>query len=408
MTTLNEIRFIAETKANQALGRWFSLVGRLDGGDPYPLYERMREKGPLYREHTGQWVATSHATVNSVLRDRRFGTRLTNGELPGMTPSAREATGVFHDSFLEQDPPDHTRLRRLVAPAFSPRRVAGYRARVERLADELLAKDEFDLIGDFAAPVPIAVISDLLGIPDEDTAGFAEYGRLVGATADGATSLTQARALRRAVGELDAIFGRLIARRRADPGDDVISALVQAETERKLTAEELTATCGLLLIAGFETTVNLIGNGTAALLADPEQFALLRENPDLAPDAVEETLRHDPPVQLTSRVARQEVELHGHRLRPDQNVYLVIGAANRDPDVYPDPGRFDLTRDHRPEHLAFSSGIHFCLGATLARMEGDVAFRALARLPRLRPAGRAVHRGSTVIRGFASFPVSRS
>ncbi len=408
MTTLNEIRFLAEARTAQALGRWFSLVGRLDNTDPYPLYERMRAKGPLYRERAGMWVATSHETVNAVLRDRRFGTRLTNGGLPGMSPATRDVTGIRHDTFLEQDPPDHTRLRRLAAPAFSPRRVDAYRVRVERLVDDLLTRPEFDLIDDFAAPLPIAVISDLLGIPDEDTAQFAAYGRLVGATADGTASLAQARALKRTMGELNALFDRLIALRRKEPGDDVISALVQAESERRLTTDELVATCGLLLIAGFETTVNLIGNGTAALLADPDQFRLLREDPDLAPDVVEETLRHDPPVQLTARVAQEDVELHGRRLRPDHNVYLVIGAANRDPDVYPDPSRFDLTRSRTPEHLAFASGIHYCLGATRARMEGDVAFRALARLPKLRRTGRATYRESTVIRGFAHFPVSAS
>ncbi|XVV02212.1 cytochrome P450 [Actinosynnema sp. CA-248983] len=409
MTTFTELRYVAEASATRLLGRTFSLIGKLDTTtDPYPLYERMRAKGPLYKERTGQWVTTSHALANSVLRDRRFGVRKADGELPGMSPVARDATGTFHDSFLEQDPPDHTRLRRLAAPAFSPRRIDGYRARVEELVDELLARRDFDLIADFAAPLPIAVISTLLGIPGEDTAEFAEYGKVVGATLDGPTSLAQVRALRKTTADLDALFTRLIERRRHDPGEDVVSDLVRAEGDGKIDTRELVATCGLLLIAGFETTVNLIGNGTAALLRHPDQFALLRADPDLAPAVVEEVLRFDPPVQLTARVAHEDVDVAGHRVRRDEEVYLVVAAANRDPEVYPDPDRFDLTRERKPEHLAFSSGIHYCLGATLARMEGEVVFRALARLPRLRQAGAATHRASTVIRGFASFPVSRS
>ncbi|MFD4671616.1 cytochrome P450 [Lentzea sp. NPDC058450] len=361
--------------------------------DPHPIYERLRAHGPLTQDG-GMWVTTSHPLANRILRDRRFGVRFSDGSYP--------ANGsLLPESFLEQDPPDHTRLRRIATPAFSPKKIDQYRARVEKVADSLLDKDEFDLISDFAAPLPISVISDLLGIPDADTAEFADYGALVAASFDSGVTAEMANANDKVL----ALFDRLIAERRRTPGDDVISSLVAAEAEQRLTPQEMLGTLVLLLVAGFETTVNLIGNGTRALLDHPAQWRLFRANPDLAPSVVEETLRWAPPVQLTSRIAHEQVDGIGE----DQMVTLLIAAANRDPEVYPEAHKFDVMRVHKPEHLAFSSGIHYCLGATLARMEGDVAFRALARkMPELRQAGEIRHRDSVVIRGMRSFPVSRS
>jgi cytochrome P450 len=361
--------------------------------DPHPIYERLRSHGPLTSDG-GLWVTTSHSVAGSVLRDRRFGVRNSDGSHPANG-------GVLPESFLELDPPDHTRLRRLATPAFSPKKIAEYRTRVEEVADALLDSGEFDLIADFAAPLPISVISDLLGIPDEDTNEFADYGALVAASFD--TGVTAAMA--NANDKVLALFDRLIAQRRRTPGDDVISSLVAAEADRKLTAEEMLGTLVLLLVAGFETTVNLIGNGMRALLDHPSQWKFFKANPELAPAVVEETLRWAPPVHLTSRIAHEQVGEIGK----DEMITLLIGAANRDPDVYPEPHKFDVMRVHKPEHLAFSSGIHYCLGATLARMEGDVAFRALARrMPDLRRTGPVTFRDSVVIRGPASFPVSRS
>ncbi|MEV6240987.1 cytochrome P450 [Lentzea sp. NPDC051838] len=366
--------------------------------DPHPIYEQVRALGPLV-EVGGQWVTTSHAVSNKVLRDRRFGMRFTDGTYPGFA-------GLLPQSFLELDPPDHTRLRRLAMPAFSPKKIDEYRTRVEKVAESLLDPEnsnagEFDLMTDFAAPLPIAVISDLLGVPDSDTAEFADYGALVARSFD--TGVTGE--MRHANDKVLALFERLIAERRARPGDDVISSLVAAEAERKLTAQELMGTLVLLLVAGFETTVNLIGNGARALLDHPAQWALFKAHPELASDVVEETLRWAPPVQLTGRIAQEQVD----DIRTDEMVNIIIGAANRDPEVYPEPHRFDVMRVQKPEHLAFSSGIHYCLGATLARMEGEVAFRALARrMPELRQNGPVIFRSSVTIRGLASFPVSRS
>ncbi|WP_082373228.1 cytochrome P450 [Nocardia sp. NRRL S-836] len=376
------------------------MLEQLNGhDDPHPVYERIRARGPLTRLG-GQWVTTSHALANTILRDRRFGVRFADGTYPG-TPNP------VSESFLELDPPDHTRLRRLATPAFGPRRIDGYRPRVEKIADALLDRvdGEFDLMTDFATPLPIAVISELLGIPDADTGDFANYGRLVAESFDGRTT----DAANRAIDRISALFERLIAERRANPGDDVISSLVAAEQDRKLTVPEALSTLTLLLIAGFETTVNLIGNGVRALLDHPAQWAFFKAHDGIAPDVVEETLRWAPPVHLTTRLAHEPVSLLGRDIGVDDGVCLLLAAANRDPEVYPEPERFDLMRVRKPEHLAFSSGIHYCLGATLARLEGEVALRAVARrLPDLRQAGPVTYRESVVIRGMASFPVSRS
>ena len=274
------------------------MLEQLTGhSDPHPIYEQIRARGPLAKD-SGVWVTTDYALSNRILRDRRFGVRYTDGTYPGVS-------SLLPESFLETDPPNHTRLRRLAAPAFSPKKIDEYRTRVEKVAESLLDNDEFDLIADFAAPLPIAVISELLGIPDEDTGDFADYGRLVAASFDQAVTAE----MRHANEKVLALFERLIEERRIRPGDDVISSLVAAEAEQKLTARELMGTLVLLLIAGFETTVNLIGNGARALLDHPTQWALLKADPELAADVVEEVLRCAPPVQLTSRIAHEQVEI---------------------------------------------------------------------------------------------------
>ncbi|MET8760642.1 cytochrome P450 [Lentzea sp. NPDC004782] len=370
------------------------MLERLTGHeDPYPVYEAIRARGPI-SEDGGLYVTTSHAVCNKILRDRRFGVRFLNSSLPAMT-----SLGLRPTSFLEADPPDHTRLRRLAAPAFGPKMIDSYRPRVEKIAESLLDNDSMDLIQDFATPLPVMVISDLLGIEESDTRSFAEFGmRAASGSPLGGT-----------YERITALFERLIHERRRRPGDDVISSLVAAEGEQKLTPDELLGMLLLLLLAGFETTVNLIGNGAMAFLDHPEQWELLKSDPGLAPAAVEEVLRWAPPVHYTGRVAHEAVpDLH-RRMRRDDGIFLILAAANRDPEVYPEPNRFVITRARQPEHLAFGSGIHYCLGASLARMEGDVVFRALARRwPRINQTAAATFRESTTIRGFATFPVSRS
>jgi cytochrome P450 len=275
------------------------------------------------------------------------------------------------------------------------------------ILDRLDGREQFDLMADLADGFPITVISRLLGIPAADATHFSRIGELVGQSLDGVRTVRQAQELRRAGRELAVLFRRLAAERRRDPQDDVISLLATAEAGGELTEDDLVATCGLLLVAGFETTVNLIGNAVAALCRDSEAWSQLVADPGLAEAAAEETLRFDPPVQMTVRFAREDAELDGRQLPKATVVAVLLAAANRDPAAYSDPDRFRLDRQGEPEHLAFSSGIHYCLGAPLARLEGERALRALVeRWPDLILLPGARRRTGTTLRGFASLPVS--
>jgi P450-derived glycosyltransferase activator len=372
--------------------------------DPYAIYERMRAAGPLVPTRLGNWATTSHQVCNAVLRDRRFGVRPLGG---AQDVDAEEAT----TSFLSMNPPDHTRLRRLALPAFSPKAVNTYHDRIERtvqgLLDRAAAAGQFDLVSAFAAPLPIAVITDLLGIPDADTEAFSRYGRVIGSALGGVRSLRHASELQANLVKLRALFTDLFELRRREPGADVISLLVAAEGDQ-IKPAEMMPMCVLLLVAGFETTVNLIGNAVLALLDHPEQWEALRADPPtLAPMVVEEALRYDPPVQRTVRVALEPVELAGESIRKGQLVSTLIGAANRDPEVYDRPAVFDIARRPGVDHLAFSSGIHYCVGQPLASLEATVALRVLAeRMPNLRRVGPVKRRNATIIRGPIHIPVT--
>ncbi|WP_203590299.1 cytochrome P450 [Streptomyces sp. SID13031] len=333
--------------AGYALDDPMALLQLRPGRDnPYRIYERLRRDGTVTRTRLGNWVTTSHPVCDQVLRDRRFGVR------PAGNPIGETPSDDLDLSFLDLNPPDHTRLRRLAQPAFSPKQMAGYRPRIEATVSQLLdraaAAGSFDLVSALAAPLPIAVITNLLGIPDPDAENFARYGGVIGGALDGVQSLSHAARLQKADAELSALFTDLFALRRREPADDIVSRLVAAEGDQVQPAE-MVPMCVLLLVAGFETTVNLIGNAVNALLDHPDQWDALRADPaTMAPKAVEETLRFDPPVQRTGRFALQSLELAGKPVREGEFVVTLIGAANRDPQVYADPDRFDITRKHTP------------------------------------------------------------
>jgi pimeloyl-[acyl-carrier protein] synthase len=290
---------------------------------------------------------------------------------------------------LFRDPPDHTRLRALVSAAFTPRIVQALAPRIADIAEGLLDEVEptgsFDLIRDYAFPLPVIVIAELLGIPPQDRMRFRDWSIALGAAIDLRTSPDVYVAASEATGEVTAYLREIVAERRAEPREDLVSALIAAESEGgPLDEEELIAMCVLLLVAGHETTVNLIGNGVLALLRHPEQLELLRSRPDLYDGAVEELLRFDSSVQFTFRYAREDIELRGRSISRGEQVGLVLGSANRDPERFSDPDRLDVTRASL-HHLAFGMGIHFCLGAPLARLEARLALETLfRRLPGLR------------------------
>ncbi|MFD0417091.1 cytochrome P450 [Streptomyces sp. NPDC127108] len=407
-------KFSAKLGATRAILRAFGVFGdpftRLLQGqeDPYPLYAKVRQRGPVHRSHLGTWVTGSHELGTRILRDRTLFLNREQGGVPGHEMMAEIP---WNSSILGLDPPDHTRLRRLAQPAFGPRMISKYRVQVEKLCngllDDLSTRDGFDLIEDFAGPLPLLVIGELLGVPEEYHDRFIRAGRKVGPVIDGVKSLKMARDFRGAVDDLDQVFTELIELRAKDPGDDLISRLTVANEEGKLSTEELLAFCTVLAVTGFETTTNLIGNAVLAMTGDRAQWDLLREDPDLAPRAVEETLRYDSPALQAQRVPHGDIALAGHHIRANSSVVVLIGAANRDPEVYDEPDRFDLTRENPAEHLSFSGGIHYCIGAPLARMEGETALRVLAeRLPDLRVAGPVVRRSSPVISGCTRLPVS--
>ncbi|MGW0520029.1 cytochrome P450 [Crossiella sp. NPDC003009] len=412
------LRLAAQIPAERAMVRLFDglgdLVMRLEQPrwqlDPYPLYERIRARGPLYRGPSGMWAATSFDLCDQVLRDRRFGMRSADGHST-LRGAQRLVSGDFAWSFVGMDPPDHTRLRRLAAPAFTPRRVRGYTGRIERVVGELLdrmaGRERFDLVNEVAQPLSIAVISDLMGVPESERADFAAYSDMINQGVTGAPSIRQAKDLRVATNHLLDLFDRLLRERGREPQDDILSAMAAAAEDSELTARDLHEVAVLLLAAGFDTTANLVGNGVHAMLANPGQWTQLRERPELARAAVEETLRFEPSVQFTVRVAHTGVELGGQRIQAGQGVMLLLAAGNRDPAVFAEPGRFDLTRTGGPEHLAFGSGIHYCIGAGLARLEGEILFRELARrMPLLRPSGQARWRPIRELRGLTAFPVT--
>jgi cytochrome P450 len=375
--------------------------------DPYPVYQQLREREPVqWNEHIEIWTLTRYADVAAVLRDGRMSADRTTADRFRLPPGRQ-----IYQSMLTLDPPDHTRLRTLVNKAFTPTTVSRLRPRIQALVDEILDKAEeegsLEVIADLAYPLPVTVIAEMLGVPPEDYQIFKDWSATLAANLDPLRAGEMREAAFDARDALSEYLSGIVDKRRARPRDDMISALLAVEESGDaLSHRELLIMCNLLLIAGHETTVNLIGNGLRALLTHPDQLERLRDEPDLIETAVEELLRFDSPVQLTGRVVSEDLEVGGVQMRPGHFVMVLLGAANRDPAQFPDPDRLDLAR-HPNQHLSFGRGIHFCLGAPLARVEGQVAIGSLVRrFPRLRLDGEPVQRDTVTLRGLESLPVA--
>lgn len=385
---------------------------------PEAMWQQVRERGDLVRGGYA-WVTASLDVGSRVLRGDEFGVPLPEPS----SPTARRlnrfrdpwaAGPVDPPSLLAIDPPDHTRLRRLVSRAFTARRVAAMEADVEatthKLLDQLAGERRTDLIESFAAQLPVTVIADLLGVPAEERAPLLGWGDGAARLLDTGLGLRQFRRAERAIREMHQWVDDHVERLRRQPGDDLLSAVIQQAddlpADERPTQHELRALALLVLGAGFETTVNLIGNAVQLLSDHPDQRDALVAAPDGWGNAVEEVLRYDSPVQLTARMVRRPVEVVGRSLRPGHAVVVMIGAMHRDPAVFGDPHRFDVTRENAADHLAFSAGPHFCLGAGLARVEARVGLAALyERYPSLSVEGHGVRRPTRVLRGFESLPV---
>ncbi|HVW39914.1 MAG TPA: cytochrome P450 [Amycolatopsis sp.] len=380
--------------------------------DPYPRYAAARESKPLISTPLGVHLVTRYADCAAILQDNNWS-------------HAHEAElfhpGVEHvelpTSFLWMDPPDHTRLRGLVGKAFTPRTISALRPRIEALVKELfdaiVEAGEVDVITALAYPLPLTIIAELLGAPAEHHADLQRWSRALarGFDPDPLLYPQEREARSTAALEFQAYFRDLIRQRRRDPRDDLISGLALVEEQGDvLTEDEMLATCVTLLVAGHETSVNLVGNGILALIRNPGQYERLRADPDLAAPAVEEMLRYDSPVHMTTRMAKKKTEIAGHTFEPGDGVVLLFGSANRDPEAFADPERFDIARyagsAQVNRHLTFSLGIHYCLGAPLARLEMEIMLRELVeRGLTMTMTGDLPYRRNLVLRGIDKFPV---
>ena len=379
--------------------------------DPYPFYAALRERDPVHRSRlVNAWVFTRHGDIDAILRDhRRFANDPRKGTLSREQRAKLPPDEEFTILFL--DPPDHKRLRALVNKAFTPKAVNALephiRSLLESLLDDVDDPSGFDLMKAVAQPLPVIVIAEMLGIPPEDRAQFKVWSDQRARTLEPLVSPRERADAETASRALDAYFRPIIKERREAPQDDIVSALAQAEEEGdRLTERETLNMLRLLLIAGNETTTNLIGNGILALLRHPDQLQRLRDDPSLIPAAVDELLRFDSPVQTDFRRVLEDCEVNGIPLRKRENMVLLLGAANRDPDVFENPDRLDVGRDDR-SHLSFGRGIHHCIGAPLARLEGRIVLETL--LERFSSIGlldeRPRFRNSIVLRGLESLPL---
>ncbi|OBF12727.1 cytochrome [Mycobacterium sp. ACS4054] len=390
--------------------------------DPVPYYDELRAAGPLVKGRVS-YLTADHALAHELLRSDDFRVLVFGSNLPGPLRRLEERTrdDLLHPlrapSLLAVEPPDHTRYRKTVSAVFTPRAVAALRDRVQQTAADLLDRlaaesgQVVDIVGRYCSQLPVAIISDILGVPAEDRRRVLEFGELAAPSLDIGLTWRQYRSVQRGLEGFSSWLAGHLSELRRNPSDNLMSQLIQiaesGSAETYLDSDELQAIAGLVLAAGFETTVNLLGNGIRMLLDAPDRLDTLRHRPELWPNAVEEILRLESPVQLTARVALGDVELAGQQLRRGDLVLVYLAAANRDPAVFAEPHRFDIERPNAGRHLAFSGGRHFCLGAALARAEGEVGLRTFFdRFPEVRAAGAGSRRDTRVLRGWSSLPVA--
>jgi cytochrome P450 len=385
--------------------------------DPAAFADECRARGPVIRCRA-VLMTFDHAVAHDLLRSDDFRVTELGGNLPKPLRWVAEKTdpGTLHPlrppSLLSVEPPDHTRYRKLVSSVFTPRAVAALRERVEQTAtsllDELEGEDAVvDIVDRYCSQLPVTIIGDILGVPDEDRQHILQFGELGAPSLDFGLSWQQYQQVERGIAGFNNWLTDHLAHLRRNPGDDLMSQIIRASDEGpRLNNIELRALAGLVLAAGFETTVNLLGNGIRVLLDAPEHLETLAARPELWPNAVEEILRLESPVQLSARVACKDVDVAGTRIEKGELVVVHLAGANRDPKVFAEPHRFDIERDNAGKHLSFSGGRHFCLGAALARAEGEVGLRTFFdRYPGTRLAGAGSRRDTRVLRGWSSLPV---
>lgn len=389
--------------------------------NPYQYYRVLHASMPMFFwEQANMWFFSRYEDCVSVLKDNRFGHEYTAvltpeeiASIPQATDEQRPLMEMQTNWMLLRNPPNHTRLKMLVHKAFTPRMIERLRSHIQDITDDLLNKvqdtGKMDLVEDLAFPLPITVIAELLGIPIEDRELLRSWSRDLAITLELIEDPEPYNRAAKVTVQISDYLRKLVAERRKQPREDLISALVAAEEAGdKLTEAEMISNIILLLIAGHETTVNLISNGTLALLHNPDQFEKLKNDPTLVKNAVEEMLRYDSPVQLTSRIAMQDIEFNGQHIKRAQQVATLLGAANRDALMFADPDTLDITRSNAGQHIGFGNGIHYCLGAPLARMEAEIAFSTmLRRLPSLSLTDEApTYRETYVLRGLKHLPIA--
>lgn len=389
--------------------------------DPATFADELRDRGPVIRCRA-VLLTFDYGVANDLLRSEEFRVSSLGSNLPKPLRWVidKTSTGMLHPieppSLLSIEPPEHTRMRKLVSSVFTTRAVKRLRDRVEETATELLDglgsdPGAVDIVDRYCSKLPVAVIGDILGVPEADRPRILHFGELGAPSLDIGLSWAQYQQVNEGIAGFDNWLGGHLRELRRNPGEDLMSQIITASDEgaagEPLTEREMKALAGLVLAAGFETTVNLLGNGIRMLLEHPEHLDTLAARPELWPNAVEEILRLDSPVQLSARIATRDTDVAGTRVDRDELIVIHLAGANRDPNVFTDPHRFDIERDNAGRHLSFSGGRHFCLGAALARAEGEVGLRAFfERYPDARLAGAGVRRDTRVLRGWSTLPIA--